>query len=446
MNLEVASGLVSDIRKRAIGMAVVEGVTPAQQFIKIMSEELTRILGEKNAPLARKDSGMTVILMAGLQGTGKTTAAAKLSLYCKRENPPRKVLLVACDVYRPAAIEQLETLARQTNTSVFSKGTDASPVDIAREAITYASQNGFDTVIVDTAGRQVIDDKLMRELKTIKNMVQPDEVLLVVDAMTGQEAANLTKAFNDAVGITGAILTKLDGDTRGGAALSVKRISGRPIKFIGVGEKVEALEPFYPERMASRILGMGDIVSFVEKAQQVVDEKDAKKLAEKMLANKFDFDDFLKQSQMVKQMGSLAGMLKMMPGAAGISNDALAQAEERLKMSESLIRSMTKKERADPDLLIGHVSASSRIRRIARGAGREVKQAETLVADFQKMRMMMRNMGKMAMQAQAGGAGMPNMDAQVDPTAAFGNRASRRSVSKSTKAAKPAAKGFGSKK
>lgn len=242
VNLAVANSVVEEVKKKAVGAAVVDGVNPAQQFVKIMNDELTRILGGEQAPLARVDGGITKILMAGLQGTGKTTATAKLALYCQQQDPPRKVLLVACDVYRPAAIEQLQTLAGQVGCEVFQKGTEENPRTIAREALEYAKENGFDTVIVDTAGRQVVDQNLMTELKDVKHVVQPDEVLLVVDAMTGQEAANLTKSFNDVVGITGAILTKLDGDTRGGAALSVQTVSGKPIKFVGVGEKVEALE------------------------------------------------------------------------------------------------------------------------------------------------------------------------------------------------------------
>jgi len=242
VNLAVANSVVEEVKKKAVGAAVVDGVNPAQQFVKIMNDELTRILGGQQAPLARVDGGITKILMAGLQGTGKTTATAKLALYCQQQDPPRKVLLVACDVYRPAAIEQLQTLAGQVGCEVFQKGTEENPRTIAREALEYAKENGFDTVIVDTAGRQVVDQNLMTELKDVKHVVQPDEVLLVVDAMTGQEAANLTKSFNDVVGITGAILTKLDGDTRGGAALSVQTVSGKPIKFVGVGEKVEALE------------------------------------------------------------------------------------------------------------------------------------------------------------------------------------------------------------
>jgi len=441
VNLDVATKLIDEIKQRSVGIEVIEGVDPAQQFIKIMQEELTSILGGSIAPLARKETGITTILMTGLQGTGKTTATAKLALYCQQEEVPRKVLLVACDIYRPAAIDQLQTLAKQINTEVFSRGTDVNPIQIAKEAYKYAQDNGFDTMIVDTAGRQVIDAPLMNELKSIKNVLNPEEVLLVVDAMTGQEAANLTKEFNQAVGITGAILTKLDGDTRGGAALSVQTISGKPIKFVGVGEKVEALEPFYPERMASRILGMGDVISMVEKAQKVVDEKEAARLASKMVEDKYDFDDFVAQSRQIKQMGSLGGMLKMMPGAGGISDKQLAEAETRLKVSESMVCSMTKKERADPSLLVSDITARSRLTRIAKGSGRTLRQAEDFINDFQRMKMMMRNMGKMAMKndGSPGSAPAPGQD----PNMAFGNRKARRMGKKGKKGAKPVSKGFG---
>jgi signal recognition particle subunit SRP54 len=287
---------------------------------------------------------------------------------------------------------------------------------------------------------QVVDNKLMNELKTIKNILSPDEVLLVVDSMTGQEAANLTKEFNDAVGITGAILTKLDGDTRGGAALSVQSISGKPIKFVGVGEKVEALEAFYPDRMASRILGMGDVVSMVEKAKKVVDEKEAARVAEKMLSEKYDFDDFISQSKQIKSMGSLGGMLKMMPGAAGISGAKLAEAEERLKISESMISSMTKKERSDPSLLLTSSSKTSRLERIAKGSGRSLKQAKNFMEEFMAMRQMMQKMSKMAMMQQQGAD-----PTQMDPAAAFGNRSARRAGGKTKKTKLAPSKGFGKK-
>jgi signal recognition particle subunit SRP54 len=327
--------------------------------------------------------------MAGLQGTGKTTATAKLALHLRKEN--RSTLLVATDVYRPAAIDQLVTLGKQIDVPVFELGKDADPVEIARQGVERARAEGINTVIIDTAGRLQIDQNMMAELARIKETIQPHETLLVVDAMTGQEAANLTRTFHDQIGITGAILTKMDGDTRGGAALSVRRISGQPIKFIGVGEKVDALQPFYPDRMASRILGMGDVLTLVEKAQEAVDLADAEKMQEKILSAKFDFTDFLKQTRLLKNMGSLGGIMKLIPGMNKLSSDQLQQGEAQLKRAESMINSMTVAERKDPDLLAG---SPSRRRRIARGAGYAESDVAKLVADFQKMRTLMQQMGQ----------------------------------------------------
>ena len=338
--------------------------------------------------------------MAGLQGTGKTTATAKLALHLRKQS--RSTLMVATDVYRPAAVDQLVTLGQQIDVPVFELGTDADPVEIARQGVAKAKAEGVDTVIVDTAGRLQIDPKMMAELAQIKAAIQPDEVLLVVDAMTGQEAATLTRTFHDEIGVTGAILTKMDGDTRGGAALSVRQVSGQPIKFVGVGEKVEALQPFYPDRMASRILGMGDVLTLVEKAQEAVDIADAEKLQTKILEAKFDFDDFLKQTRLMKNMGSLGGIMKMIPGMAGkISDDQLQQGETQLRRVEAMINSMTKEERKNPELLSG---SPSRRRRIARGAGYQDKEVSKLVSDFQKMRTMMQQMG-----AGGLGGGFPGM-------------------------------------
>ena len=278
VNLQVVKAFVAEVREQALGAEVVSGINPGQQFIKIVSDELTKLMGETNAPLAHADSPPTVILMAGLQGTGKTTATAKLALHLRKQS--RSTLMVATDVYRPAAVDQLVTLGQQIDVPVFELGTDADPVEIARQGVAKAKAEGVDTVIVDTAGRLQIDPKMMAELAQIKAAIQPDEVLLVVDAMTGQEAATLTRTFHDEIGVTGAILTKMDGDTRGGAALSVRQVSGQPIKFVGVGEKVEALQPFYPDRMASRILGMGDVLTLVEKAQEAVDIADAEKTSD----------------------------------------------------------------------------------------------------------------------------------------------------------------------
>lgn len=339
--------------------------------------------------------------MAGLQGTGKTTATAKLALHLRKER--RSTLLVATDVYRPAAIDQLITLGKQIDVPVFEMGTEVSPVEIARQGVAKAKELSVDTVIIDTAGRLQIDAEMMAELAAIKEAVQPHETLLVVDAMTGQEAANLTRAFHEQVGITGAILTKLDGDTRGGAALSVRQVSGQPIKFIGVGEKVEALQPFYPDRLASRILGMGDVLTLVEKAQEEVDLADAEKMSRKILEAQFDFDDFLKQLRLLKNMGSLAGIMKLIPGMNKISTEQLQQGEVQLKRAEAMINSMTREERRNPELL---ASSPSRRERVAKGSGYQVADVTKLVSDFQRMESLMQQMG----QGGFPGMGMPGMN------------------------------------
>ena len=402
-NLQVVKGFIADVKEKAQGADVVAGVRPDQQFIKIVHDELVTLMGETGVPLAQVDSGPTIVLMAGLQGTGKTTASAKLALHLRKQN--RSALLVATDVYRPAAIDQLITLGKQINVPVFELGAEANPVDIARQGVEKAKADGVDTVIIDTAGRLQIDQAMMAELAQIKKTVQPHEVLLVVDAMTGQEAATLTRTFHDEIGVTGAILTKMDGDTRGGAALSVRSISGQPIKFIGVGEKVEALQPFYPDRMASRILGMGDVLTLVEKAQEEVDMAEAEKMQEKILSAQFDFNDFLKQTRLLKTMGSLGGIAKMIPGMNKISGDQLQRGEVQLKRAESMINSMTMEERRNPELLS---SSPGRRRRIARGAGYDLNDVSKLVSDFQKMRSLMQQMGQGNMMPGMGG-GMPGM-------------------------------------
>ncbi|MBD1861875.1 MULTISPECIES: signal recognition particle protein [Trichocoleus] len=389
VNLQVVKDFVAEVQTKALGEEVVAGVRPDQQFIKLVYDELVSVMGETNIPLAEASPAPTVILMAGLQGTGKTTATAKLALHLRKEN--RSTLLVATDVYRPAAIDQLVTLGKQIEVPVFELGKDADPVEIARQGVERARAEGINTVIIDTAGRLQIDQNMMSELARIKETIQPHETLLVVDAMTGQEAASLTRTFHDQIGITGAILTKMDGDTRGGAALSVRRISGQPIKFIGVGEKVDALQPFYPDRMASRILGMGDVLTLVEKAQEAVDLADAEKMQEKILSAKFDFTDFLKQTRLLKNMGSLGGIMKLIPGMNKLSNEQLQQGETQLKRAESMINSMTPEERKDPDLLAG---SPGRRRRIARGAGYAESDVAKLVADFQKMRSLMQQLGQ----------------------------------------------------
>ncbi|NJL01416.1 MAG: signal recognition particle protein [Spirulinaceae cyanobacterium SM2_1_0] len=396
VNLQVVKNFISEVEQKALGADVIAGVNPSQQFVKIVYDELVSVMGETNAPLAQAETAPTVILMAGLQGTGKTTATAKLALYLRKQE--RSALMVATDVYRPAAIDQLQTLGQQIDVPVFELGTDADPVEIARQGVERARELGVDTVIIDTAGRLQIDPEMMGELARIKETVQPDDTLLVVDAMTGQEAATLTHTFHEQIGITGAILTKLDGDSRGGAALSVRRVSGQPIKFVGVGEKVEALQPFYPDRMASRILNMGDVLTLVEKAQEEIDMADAAEMQAKLLEARFDFNDFLKQMRLLKTMGSLGSIMKMIPGMGKLSNTDLEKGEGQLKRTEAMINSMTKAERADPDLL---AKSPSRRQRIAKGSGHTAADVSKLITDFTRMRGMMQQMGQ--------GGGMPGM-------------------------------------
>ncbi len=402
VNFQVVKDFIAEVETKAQGEEVLSGVKPAQQFVKIVQDELTQVMGETNVPLAHSETPPTVVLMAGLQGSGKTTATAKLALHLRKQE--RNALLVAADIYRPAAVDQLVTLGQQIDVPVYERGTEANPVDIACEAIEKAKAENIDTVIIDTAGRLQIDQDMMSELGQIKEAVQPHETLLVVDAMTGQEAAELTRTFHEQVGVSGAIVTKMDGDSRGGAALSIRRVSGAPIKFIGTGEKVEALQPFYPDRMASRILGMGDVVSLVERAAEEVDMGDAQQMQEKMLSAKFDFNDFLKQMRLMKNMGSLGGLMKMIPGMNKVSSDQIEQGEKQLKVAEAAINSMTKQERQQPELLS---SSPSRRRRIAKGAGLEEKDVMKLVSDFQKMRSMMQQFGEGQM--SGGMPGMPGM-------------------------------------
>ncbi|KAL7540586.1 hypothetical protein ACHAXR_010219 [Thalassiosira sp. AJA248-18] len=477
VNLDVATALIDGVKRRSLGQEVTKGVTAEQQFIKAMYDELLDMMGgdaasqkggmmgsnpsmqSPTATLAYKSDGSsdgpTVILLAGLQGAGKTTAAGKLALYLKEREVDsdaisdmseeersktlasrlpkrnRKVLLAAADVYRPAAIEQLEILGKSIDVEVFSMGTDADPADIAKEAVEKAKREGFDTVLVDTAGRQVVDEELMEELRRVKKTVEPDETLLVVDAMTGQAAASLTASFDSAVGISGAILTKLDGDSRGGAAVSILGVSGKPIKFVGVGEKTADLEPFYPDRMASRILGMGDVISLVEKASMEVSDADAAKMQEKMAKAEFDFDDFMQQSSMVSKMGSMAGVAKMLPGMGNmIDASQMKQVEQRIKRSEAMICSMTKKERANPELLLTDKSARSRVTRIAKGAGLAFEDGVNFMSEFQKMRTMMGRMSKQA------GLGAPEgEESEMVPAFAGGggNRNARRAAKKKGK-------------
>ena len=398
VSLPVVREFVEEVRRKAVGTEVVRGISPDQKFIQVVHEQLVETMGGENAPLAAggKAGEPSVVLMAGLQGAGKTTATAKLGLHLKEKG--RRALLVAADVYRPAAIDQLQTLGRQIGVEVFSLGADAKPEDIAAAGVEKAKAEGFDTVLVDTAGRLQIDQSMMEEMVRIREAVKPDEVLLVVDAMIGQEAAELTRAFHEQVGLTGAVLTKLDGDSRGGAALSIRKVSGAPIKFIGTGEKVEALQPFHPERMASRILGMGDVLTLVEKAQKEVELADVEQMQRKLQEASFDFSDFVKQMRLIKRMGSLGGLMKMIPGMNKIDDGMLKQGEEQLKKIEAMIGSMTEAERRDPDLL---AASPSRRRRIASGSGHTPADVDKVLQNFQQMRGFMRQMSR--------GGGLPGM-------------------------------------
>ncbi|SEN60104.1 signal recognition particle subunit FFH/SRP54 (srp54) [Amphibacillus marinus] len=390
VNFKVVKDFVKKIRERAVGTEVMESLTPGQQVIKIVKEELTLLMGGEQSKIAVANRPPTVIMMVGLQGAGKTTTSGKLAnLLRKKHN--RKPLLVAADVYRPAAIDQLKTVGKQLNIPVFDKGTEANPVDIANEAIEYAKQEHLDYVIVDTAGRLHIDEQLMGELTQIKADLNPDEIFLVVDAMTGQDAVNVAESFDQQLNVTGVILTKLDGDTRGGAALSIRAVTDKPIKFAGMGEKLDELEAFHPERMASRILGMGDVLTLIEKAQENIDEKKAKELEEKMRSASFTFDDFLDQMEQVKSMGPLDELLGMIPGANKMKGLKNVQIDEKqIVHVEAIVKSMTRQERQDPGLM-----NAGRKRRIAKGSGRPVSEVNRLLKQFEEMKKMMKQMSGM---------------------------------------------------
>lgn len=404
VNLQVVKEFEGHIKEKALGKDVLLHLSPTQQFMHVVYHELVDLMGQANVPLAttspRAGHKPVVVLMAGLQGAGKTTACAKLALFLKKNK--RTVLLTACDVYRPAAIDQLQTLGRQIQVPVYSEGNAANPVSIARNALEQAITQNIDVLIVDTAGRLQIDENLMGELTQIKTALEPDEILLVVDAMIGQEAANLTRSFHERIGITGAILTKMDGDTLGGAALSVRQISGQPIKFIGVGEKVEALQAFYPERMASRILGSGDILTLVEKAQEEISLNDAKQMEEKILKAEFNLEDFIAQMRMIKRLGSLGGVMKMIPGMNKLSDDQIEQGEAQLKRTEAIINSMTREERRKPGII-----DNARKKRIAKGSGVGIQDVGKMLNDFETMRNMMQQFGQMGMGGGPGGLKKP---------------------------------------
>ncbi len=408
VNYKVAKDFTNKITERAIGSDVMESLTPAQMVIKIVNEELKALMGGESAKINFASKPPTVIMMCGLQGSGKTTHSGKLAKLLKNKN--HRPLLVACDIYRPAAIEQLKVVGRNADVPVFEMGVE-SPVKIAREAIKHARDYGNDIVILDTAGRLHIDDQLMAELENVKAEVNPSEILLVIDSMTGQDAVNVAETFNSRLEITGVILTKLDGDTRGGAALSVKAVTGKPIKFAGTGEKLGDIEPFHPDRMASRILGMGDMLTLIEEAEQKLDQKKAEELAEKMMTNKMDFNDLLDQFEQLQKMGPIKGILSKLPGVNASKLDEMNIDERQIDWCKAIILSMTKEERAKPGLM-----NPSRKRRIAAGSGRTVEEVNRLIKQLEQMQKMMRQMnskgkkGKRRMPNFGGmGGGFPGM-------------------------------------
>lgn len=382
VNYTVVKDLVNNITEQAIGEKVLKSLTPGQQVIKIVNEELTKIMGNTNAKLAIAPKPPTVILMCGLQGAGKTTMCGKLAKMLKKQG--KKPLLVACDIYRPAAINQLKVLGKQVDVPVYDEGTN-KPYKTVQNAIKLADKNGYDTVIIDTAGRLHINQELIDELKDIKKVATPDEILLVLDAMTGQDAVTVAESFNSQLEITGVILTKLDGDTRGGAALSLKAVVGKPIKFCGVGEKLDDIEPFYPDRMASRILGMGDVLTLIEKAQEAVDEEEAKKLEKKLRDNSFTFEDYLVQMDQLNKMGDIGDILNMIPGASNLKINKDAIDGKQLEKNRAIIYSMTKAERLNPDIING-----SRRKRIAEGSGCSIQEVNALLKNFAAAKDMMK--------------------------------------------------------
>ena len=384
VNYKVAKDFTNTVTEKAIGEKVMESLTPSQMVIKIVKEELVSLMGGTQSRLAYASHPPTVILMCGLQGSGKTTHCAKLALKLKKEN--HRPMLVACDIYRPAAIKQLQVVGEQVGAPVFEMG-QSDPVRIAREAISFAKDHGHDYVILDTAGRLHIDEELMNELKAVKAEVKPHEILLVVDAMTGQDAVNVATSFDEALGIDGLILTKLDGDTRGGAALSARAVTGKPIKFVGMGEKLDNLDVFHPDRMASRILGMGDVLSLIEKAEMAIDEKKAEELEKKLMQNKFDFNDLLDQFDQIRKMGSLQDILAMIPGIGNKAKDIEVD-ERKFDRMKAIIYSMTEKERQNPDII-----NPSRKKRIAAGCGQSIEEVNRLIAQFRQMQKLFKQMG-----------------------------------------------------
>ena len=394
VNFLVAKDFINKVTEKAVGETILNSLTPGQQVIKIVNEELIGLMGSTSAKLEVSSLPPTVILMCGLQGAGKTTMCGKLGLMLRKQG--KKPILVACDIYRPAAINQLKVVGKSVNIEVFDKGT-ISPVKIATEGVEYAKKMGFDTVIIDTAGRLHIDEKLMEEIANIKKAVNPTEILLTIDAMTGQDAVNVAKEFNEKLEITGTILTKLDGDTRGGAALSVKAVTGKPIKFCGVGEKMSDIEPFYPDRMASRILGMGDVLTLIEKAQENFDEAEMKKMEERMRKNAFTLEDFLIQFEQISKMGNLADIVSMIPGMGAKINPGDID-EGRIKKFKAIIQSMTIKERQNPEVIKG-----SHRKRIAAGSGTTIQDVNALIKQYEQTKLMMKNMNNGKLRKMFGG-------------------------------------------
>ena len=411
VSLPVVKDFIADVKEKALGVEVNQALNPGQEFVKIVYEELKKVMGEENAELNLASQPPAIILMAGLQGAGKTTSVAKLSKFLK-EKQKKKVMVVSADVYRPAAIEQLKTLAESVGVEFFASTVDQKPLDIVQKSLEEAKLKFMDVLIVDTAGRLHVDEEMMDEIKEIHSFLNPVETLFVVDAMTGQDAANTAKAFNDALPLTGVILTKMDGDARGGAALSVRKITGKPIKFIGSGEKVDALTPFYPERMASRILDMGDILSLVEELQAKVDRKQADKLVDKFKSGQdFDFDDFREQIVQMRNMGGMVHMLDKLPGMSSLPDEVKDKMDDKIiYRKEAIINSMTKKERRNPEII-----KASRKKRIADGAGVDVSEVSKLIKEFTQMQHLMKRL-----KSKGGIRKMLNLVKDLMPAAGFG--------------------------
>ncbi len=404
VNFKVVKDFIKVVQERCVGEEVLKSLTPGQMVVKIVNEELTALMGDVQSKLTYSPQPPTVIMMVGLQGAGKTTTSGKLGGYLKKEG--KSPLLVACDVYRPAAIKQLQVVGEKLDIPVFTLGDQVSPVDIAKEALEYAKGHSNDIVIIDTAGRLHVDEVLMQELKDIKAQVSPQEILLVVDSMTGQDAVNVSESFNEILGIDGVVLTKLDGDTRGGAALSIRSVTQKPIKFIGMGEKLDNLEPFYPDRMASRILGMGDVLSLIEKAESALDMEKAKELGQKLKKNEMDFEDFLMQLEQVQNLGPLDKLLELVPGMGNLKGQIgdLDSKGKEINRTKAIIQSMTLEERRNPQIL-----NASRKKRIARGSGTSVQDVNRLIKQFNEMKKMMKMFQSSGMMGKMKKGGFPKM-------------------------------------